>query len=181
MYLKDTNIAQKVLNNKLEVFSPFDYDGDVRQCVKYSKYGGRQFAALRILSTLGINYTFNLNQKYDGFVIVPIPLNKRKFRSRGFNQAEVIAKILADKYKLQLSNKILLRTKETETQFKFTREQRYQNMENAFDSNKENVKDKKILLVDDICTSGATLAEASSVLYKAGAEEVKAFTLSRRL
>lgn len=181
MRLRDANPPMKDLNNKLEVFSPFDYDGDVRQCIKYSKYGARQFSALKTLSVLGINYTFNLNKKYEDFVAVPIPLNKRKFRSRGFNQAEVIAKVLADKFKLPLSDKILLRTKETETQFKFNREQRYENMENAFGICNENAKGKKILLVDDICTSGATLAEASSVLYKGGAEEVRAFTLSRRL
>jgi predicted amidophosphoribosyltransferase len=89
-------IYLKKLGKRLEVFSPFDYDGYVRQCIKYAKYGGRQFTSLKILSVYGVNFTFNLNHSMEGFEIVPIPLNKRKYRSRGFNQAEVIAKILAE-------------------------------------------------------------------------------------
>jgi predicted amidophosphoribosyltransferase len=54
-------------------------------------------------------------------------------------------------------------------------------MESAFEAGRGSAESKNLLLVDDICTSGATLAEASTILYEAGAKEIKAFTLSRRL
>jgi competence protein ComFC len=167
-------------NKKINVWSPFDYDGNVRQCIKLSKYGARRFAALKTLSELGALYTHNMGIRFDDFIVVPIPLNKRKYRSRGFNQAEIIAEILANKFKLKLNASILKRSKNTEVQFKFNRKARFENLKNAFEANPL-AKSQKILLVDDICTTGATLSEAASVLYKCGAEDVRAYTLSRRL
>jgi ComF family protein len=169
------------LARKLEVFSPFDYDGQVRMCIKYSKYGAKQFMALKILSLAAVEFTVQLNVDFNGFTVVPIPLNPRKFRSRGFNQAEIIGEILAQSQKIPINRSLLKRSKITTSQFENSRKARYKNLKGAFSVSKEGCRSKKILLVDDICTSGATLSEACRTLYLSGVSEVKAFTLSRRL
>lgn len=184
--LLEHNICRlRVKNGKfhIEVFSPFEYEGVVRECIKKSKYGPKFFSTLDILAKLGIYYTTNVHQNYEGFVVVPIPLNKRKYRVRGFNQAELIAKILSTQFKLRLETNLLIRSKQTETQYKFGREERFVNVKGAFKVNKErlkSIKESKILLIDDICTTGATLSEAALTFKNTCDKEVKAFTLSRR-
>ena len=148
--------------------------------MKMSKYGFKEFAVLKELTEEGIKISLSVNQnkEYEDFVVVPIPLNKRRMRSRGFNQSEIIAKILSKKFDLKMNIKLLKRVKNTNTQIGMNREERVKNIKDAFLAN-NSVMDLKILLVDDVCTTGATLIEASRALYKAGVLEVKCFTLAK--
>ena len=162
------------------LFSCFEYAGYVEKCMKMSKYGFKEFAVLKELTEEGIKISLSVNQnkEYEDFVVVPIPLNKRRMRSRGFNQSEIIAKILSKKFDLKMNIKLLKRVKNTNTQIGMNREERVKNIKDAFLAN-NSVMDLKILLVDDVCTTGATLIEASRALYKAGVLEVKCFTLAK--
>ncbi|HLC93709.1 MAG TPA: phosphoribosyltransferase family protein [Patescibacteria group bacterium] len=171
----------RTINKKLDVFSTYDYDGNVRVCIKESKYGTKQFAALKKLTYKGIACLDKYPSFYKGFVVAPIPLNIRKFRSRGFNQAEIIAKILAGACGLPYDARILQRGKQTEVQYKYGREARFENVRGAFTADSAKTKDKQILLVDDICTTGATFTEAAKTLYEAGAYKVRCYSLSRRI
>lgn len=155
--------------------SIFVYDGYIRKCIKESKYGLKQFLALKVLS----KYAASLwkSKEISGFIAVPIPISKNKEKLRGFNQTYVIAKEL----KIPVDNKALIRVKDTKSQFKIGRTERFKNLSDAFLANRERVQGKNILIVDDICTTGATLLEASRVLYQNGAKEVKCFTLAKSL
>jgi competence protein ComFC len=164
----------------LEVFSCFIYDDIVRQCIKKAKYGARRFAALKTLSRLGAAYTYNLGVRYQGYVAVPIPLNIKKARVRGFNQAEIIAKITGQKFGIKTDCTLLYRSKDTDVQYNFDRKQRFLNLKGVFRGNPGKVRGKRVLLVDDICTSGATLLEAAKTIKGCGAAEVKGYTLSRK-
>jgi ComF family protein len=106
-------------------------------------------------------------------LIVPIPLHKRKFRSRGFNGVLPVIPVAGD---------ILVRKRWTEPQTGLGRKERLQNIKNAFGvSDSSKVKGKKILLVDDVYTTGATANECAKVLLRAGAARVDVLTLARAM
>ncbi len=101
-----------------------------------------------------------------------IPLHETKFRSRGYNQAEILARELSDYLSLPLFT-VLKRVKKTISQVDKTKKERRINLRGAFEATSEKIiKGKTIFLVDDIVTSGATINEAARTLKKAGAEKV---------
>lgn len=121
------------------------------------------------------------NKKYFENVemIVPVPLHKRRFAERGFNQAEEIGKLLAHELHISLQN-ILTRKVATKQQAKLHKQERTENIKNAFVLQKGiDVKNKNIILVDDVFTTGSTLGECARVLKENGAGQVRAFTLAR--
>lgn len=105
-------------------------------------------------------------------LLVPVPLHSKRRRWRGFNQAEKIARILASQYGLSVSE-LLRRTRETKTQVGLRRAERLKNVRGVFALKADaNIKNKDILLFDDVYTSGATMGECARVLKKAGAKSV---------
>ncbi len=113
-------------------------------------------------------------------LIVPIPLHEKRLLERGFNQAELLASEIASNYNLILKNEILLRTKNTKPQTTLNAKKRLVNLENAFTLNDtEAIKNKNIILIDDVATTGATLNAAAQVLKKAGALVIWVAVLAR--
>ncbi len=115
------------------------------------------------------------------FVIIPVPLHKKRRRWRGFNQSELLAEKLAGHYNLQINVGALARQKNTIPQVEVAdRRKRIDNIKNAFGViNPESVKNKKIVLIDDVATTMATLDECARVLRLAGAKEVLAAVVAR--
>jgi competence protein ComFC len=111
----------------------------------------------------------------DDSIFVPVPLHPKKVRLRGFNQAEIIADGISGEKHRVLSD-YLIRKRETPTQTRLNRDERIKNVSGAFEINKRrndgNSKDKKIIIVDDVMTSGATINEAALTLKKSGVKEV---------
>ncbi len=101
-------------------------------------------------------------------IICPIPLHWSRYLERGYNQSGLVAKELAKELNIKYS-KLLIRKKKTKQQAKLTRLERSHNLINAFSLKAINIKNKKIILVDDVITSGATIASAVTVLSNAGA------------
>lgn len=161
--------------------SIYEYSGKIRECIKKSKYNSRQFFALKILAREALGLSYEWAESFKDFVCVPIPLSKSRYLERGFNQAFIIAKILAKGWKIPVNDSVLLRIRGTKAQHLINREERFKNISGSFKAPQELVAGKKFLLIDDICTTGATLREASKALYQAGAKEVKCFTLSKKL
>ncbi len=111
--------------------------------------------------------------------ILPIPLHQTKLRERQFNQSLVLAQALAHNFKKRLLNNVC-RKKFTLPQSELTSEKRKENIRAAFGITKpELIKDKNILLVDDIFTTGATVNECASLLKKNGSGIVEVLTLAR--
>ncbi|MDQ4140431.1 MAG: ComF family protein, partial [Bacteroidota bacterium] len=105
--------------------------------------------------------------------IVPVPLHRQKLRKRGYNQSDSFAKGLAQILDIPWQPDVLERLADTSTQTKKTRLERWQNVGQLFSVAKpEMVKDQRILLVDDVMTTGATLEACSLVLLDAGAATV---------
>lgn len=110
--------------------------------------------------------------------LTPIPLHKKRWNWRGFNQSELIARKLSENLGLDIL-KGLERVKYKQPQTHFKKEARLNNMKNSFAWRGENLKNKKIILVDDVITTGATLNEAAKELKKAGARRVEALVVAR--
>lgn len=135
------------------------------------------------IANLVVNHILLLkeeNRSKKGDVLIPIPLSRKKLKSRGFNQSEEIAKKLSKELEIPVIADCLIKIKETPAQTELSREERRENIKGAFEiKEKEKVQDKKILLVDDFYTTGATMEEAARILKEAGAKEVWGITLAR--
>lgn len=114
-------------------------------------------------------------------IIIPVPLHPKRLRWRGFNQAELLAKNIADYFELPLENYILIRKRNNIPQVEIKdRRERMENIKDAFGCvNTELIKGKTIILIDDVCTTSATLSECAKVLKKSGAQEVWGVVVAR--
>lgn len=113
------------------------------------------------------------------FIITPIPLHKARERTRGFNQSYLIARAFGEKIGVPVRDDILQKIKKTKPQMELAREERLTNMTGVFAaSDTAAIKDKTIILLDDVKTTGATLNEAAGVLRSAGAKRVWALTVA---
>lgn len=148
--------------------------GVLRQAVHALKYEQRTDVA----SPLGLLLTarwVDTGRTVDG--IIPVPLGPRRLSERGYNQAKLIAREMAVGLGVEIAP-ALLRVRETRPQVGLTREERLRNVEGAFRASPE-VAGGCWLLVDDVCTTGATLGACAVALKAAGARQVYAITLTR--
>lgn len=113
-------------------------------------------------------------------IIVPVPLHAKREKQRGFNQAELLARSLANHLKKPLASRVLRRSMNTPPQSGLTDAQRLENVKGVFEVRKPAViEGKQVLLVDDVLTTGATLSSCARVLKSSGAIQVHVFTLAR--
>lgn len=112
--------------------------------------------------------------------LVPVPLHRKRLRSRGFNQSVLLAELLAQHWQLPLLRQGLRRIRWTTPQIELHADERAANLRDAFAvSDPQQISGARLLLVDDVFTTGATLAECSRTLLKAGATAVCAVTVAR--
>jgi len=120
-------------------------------------------------------------------IVIPVPLHKKRQRARGFNQAEILAKKIAQEFSWQLNTQSLKRIKFSLPQTELTREQRLKNLKEAFQwynintEANENLplQNKNILLVDDVTTTGTTLKECAQILKQKGAGKIWGIVLGK--
>lgn len=112
-------------------------------------------------------------------LIIPIPLHVRRLRSRGFNQAQLLAFQLGPAVGIRINDRALQRMRHTKPQIGLSPSERKRNVQEAFTAEPDAVKKKNILLIDDVLTTGATMISASGSLLEAGAKSVSAYCLAR--
>jgi len=112
------------------------------------------------------------------WVLTPIPLHKQRQNIRGFNQSELLGKLYSHKLKVGFEPNLLQKSINTKAQVGLKREQRHENVKGVFEA-KTSVKDKKIVVFDDVWTTGATIKNAAQSLKRSGAQEVWGLTLAR--
>jgi len=154
-------------------------DEGARQAVHSLKYGGLP----RIADDLALAM-LPIRPPADGpLVLIPIPLARKRLRERGYNQSEVLARALARQWRIPVVVDVLVRTRETPTQTALTPDTRLANVRAAFAV--ANVQCPMInghwtlIIVDDVFTTGATLAEAARTLEQAGARRIYGVTFAR--
>ncbi len=152
------------------------YQGPIREAIHRLKYN-RDVAMGEMLSRLMIGSIEKLNWSLD--IITPVPLGLVRFKERGYNQSTLLARPIALWFETCFLPGALKRKRETRTQVGLTAVERQANMRDAFEASHKLISGKKVLVVDDVATSGATLNACSKALLDEGALNVYCFTLAR--
>ncbi|HMR39795.1 MAG TPA: ComF family protein [Ignavibacteria bacterium] len=176
------------LNDKLIAdisFSHFSFaEGDEFSKIIYQlKYGGMKKLGIYLGEIIGheLQIILETNNITDFDYIIPVPLYKTKLRERGFNQSEYICMGIVQYLNSELVPDMIIRVRHTTTQTKLSREERISNLKNAFTINKDYkdiISGKRIIIVDDVVTTGSTMNEAIKVLKENNSSEVMACTLA---
>lgn len=155
-------LIDKTYVNTIKAYLYYDKKGLTQAILHQIKYNNNQSIARYYGSLMGKE----LNElNYSPDLMIPVPLHPKKMRQRGFNQSEVIVNGLLKELNSQLDYTSLVRERYTETQTKKTKQEREQNVLNAF-SCSELKEAKRILLVDDVTTTGVTLNECAKAIKK---------------
>jgi len=152
------------------------FEGALREAIHCFKY-----RPIRALGTpLGDWMVKQVHLVSDLDLLLPVPLHRRRLKVRGFNQALLLGAIVGERFRIPVRYDVLSRVRDTRPQVVLAADERARNVQEAFSvTHPPVVKDRRILLVDDVFTTGATLNECSRVLKAAGALSVTAFTLAR--
>lgn len=153
------------------------YDGELRQLIVLLKYNRVRPLAKPLSGWLALVVQQHA-ELADVDALVPVPLHRVRRRTRGYNQAELLARQLSRWMHCPVRSGWLARTKDTPSQTGLTHAQRVENVQGAFAA-RSKLDRTRILLVDDVCTTGATLNACARTLKRAGAASVQAATVAR--
>lgn len=172
----------KLCGNCLTLPPPLDrlvpiyrYGGPARSVVHALKYRHVTAIAPAMANTM-LAHKFATRAKLD--CVAPVPAHEDRLRERGYNQASLLAKEVADKLHLQFIEDAITKTRSTQSQVELTRQQRALSLIGAFEANYR-FDDAHVLLVDDVCTTGNTLMNCSTALKRAGARRVSAIVFAK--
>ncbi len=152
------------------------FDGPLQNAIHNLKYKGDIILADTLAARLA---QVELDAAAGRSLVVPVPLAAARLKSRGYNQAALLARGFAELRGLRCAPQAARRWRETETQVYLSPAERRANVAGAFEGSSRLVQGQTIILVDDVCTTGATLAACAEALMAAGAVGVWGLTLSR--
>jgi len=159
------------------------YTGNLRKAILHLKFHGRDYLAHRLGELL--QRPFEALTERDSALIAPVPLHRSRDRQRGFNQAELLTRSLLRKIRrkepgVRLAADLLFRVRPTLPQVGLSPSARRENVRGVFSvSRPDRVRNRTVLLVDDVMTTGATLSACAAALKRAGASRVLALSLAR--
>ena len=157
----------------------FDKAGTVQRIHQGLKYNNRPYHGVWLGRQIASKLLLPLSPLDRPSLIIPIPLHRRRYLERGYNQSQLLAQGISDTTGIPLTSSLLKRTRYTMTQTGLDQKQRLENVQHAFSvPDVVSLKGKHLLLVDDVLTTGATLYAASLPLKKAGAELISIATLA---
>lgn len=167
-YCMDCTKGKHIYDRGMAVFT---YEEGIKESIYRFKYKNHKIYGEFFGDEMAEKYGKWLkNMEIDA--IIPVPVHKERMRKRGYNQAELIARRLSNRIDIKMDEYMLTRMKKTRPQKELGVSQRKKNLEKAFKVCGNIVKYKKIVLVDDIYTTGSTIDECARVLKEAGVEEV---------
>ena len=170
------NYENRYLNSLIYFFK---YKNDIRKLILEFKFFNKFYLA-KVFSKIMLK-----NEKLCGIfkfydIIISVPMHKNKLKMRGYNQAELLALELAENSGLEHDKNILIKIVNNKRQSSLSEKERYENIKNVFKIQKpDKIKDKNVILVDDICTTSATLEECAKTLKQAGAKKVIALVIAK--
>lgn len=171
------------LNPLADLWAAGVYEDPLRQAIHAFKYDGKR----RLAGPLGrlLIATYRRQTQASARVlpdaIVPVPLHPRRQAERGYNQSALLARVLGRSVGVPVIENALRRVRDTPQQAVLSAEQRRSNLVDAFTCRKPHpaLAGRSILLIDDVCSTRATLSECAGALLAAGASEVRALVLAR--
>ncbi len=166
---------------EIKVIAPFMINDQVLQLVHLLKFSGYRSLAHLLARVMAAAVARFEVPGDDPAVLVPVPMDRRKRRQRGYNQAELIGRDLARRLALSLDTRVLRRVRQGEQQSKTQRGQRAANVRGAFAADRALAADRDIVLVDDLVTSGSTAAACAAALLGAGAASLKVLCFGRAM
>ncbi len=173
--------AESHLENKnfQDFMYVFHYEGMIRKLILDYKFHEKSYIYVGFVNFILKNKKiFEKLKSYD--TIIPVPISNKRMKERGYNQSLLIAKKLSKALNIELQENCLVKTKNIIEQSKLNREQRKQNIQNVYELKKKQIlKNKKILLIDDIYTTGNTVNECCKILQKAMPKKIDVFTIAK--
>lgn len=162
-----------------ELISIFKYEGIIRDKILQYKFEDKAYMYNTFVKIILKNEKIcGLLKKYD--IIIPVPIHKKRKTLRGYNQSELIAKKLSDKFKMPMYIDVLKKQINTIPQSSLGKKARKNNAQNVYKvDNMQKIKNKNVVILDDIYTTGATANECIKVLKDAGAYRVGIVTIAK--
>lgn len=169
------DFSYKGTKNISYVISPMYYSGPVRDAILNMKFYSDRGTAFALGYYINHYLSTFPNLFLDFDFIVPVPLSKANYQKRGYNQAELIANEISKFYNIPVNAKALFKIKDTPPQSTLSHEERVNNVKDAYMADPL-VLNKRILLIDDVFTTGSTLESCAKTLKSAGAFSISAVT-----
>lgn len=157
----------------------FKYQGMIRKIIINYKFNDSSYLYKTIVNFLLKNKKFFQNLKsYD--TIIPVPISRKRRKERGYNQSELIAREIAKRAGLDYQNQCLIKTKNIVEQSKLNKEERQKNIQGVYELQRpQKLRNMKILLIDDIYTTGSTVNECSKILREANPKKLGVLTIAK--
>ena len=154
------------------------YKEPIKTLIYQFKYGNRDYLT-EVFSELIKKHLNRIRPNLSSYdYVIPVPLHKYKLKERGYNQAELLAKILANYFQIPLRNDIIFQTKYIPSQTTLDKSKRLENKKGSFIA-KGSLENRRIILVDDVITTGSTINECTKALESIKAAEIIAITLAK--
>lgn len=162
-----------------ELIYAFKYEGQIRKLILDYKFNEKSYMYLTFVNFLLKNEKIFQNiKKYDK--IMPVPISKKRLKTRGYNQSLLIAKEISKQTNLELLNNCLFKTKNIIEQSKLNKEERIKNIQGVYNlRNEQLIQNEKILLIDDIYTTGSTVNECSKILREGNPKKIGILVLAK--
>jgi ComF family protein len=159
--------------------SPYRFEGVIRKAIHQLKYQNLRAISACLAQLLA---DYHIAAPLPGDALVSVPLHPKRLRERGYNQSSLLARELSRRIDLPVTEDCLIRVRQAQPQVRASDvDQRRSNVADAFACRGEKLIDRRIILIDDVCTSGATLDSCATALKRSGAASVWALTLAREI
>lgn len=168
--LQFADITANRIINGVNIYTCGVYEKNLQKLIRGLKYHKQRELAF-YLAKFMYEYFVKINLEGD-FQVVPVPLHKNRIKKRKYNHMELVAEEFCRLSGFVPNYELIKRVKDTKPQYKLSRQERMRNLADAFVVDKEKDTHKSLLLLDDICTTGATFEEMISALKKEGITDI---------
>lgn len=157
----------------------FSYEGEIRKIILNYKFNNQSYLLDYFVEIIIKNEKIcRFLKTYD--IIIPVPIHKKRKNERGYNQSELISKVIAKELNIKHFTDVLVKTMNTTPQSSLTKNERFANSKNVYKiQNIQKIKEKRVILFDDIFTTGATANSCARLLKENGVKEILIFTIAK--
>lgn len=172
-------LGDEVEVNFEELLYVFKYEGIIRKMLLNYKFQDKSYLYKTFVNFLLNNKKFfNIIKSYD--TIVPVPISKQRYKQRGYNQCELLGREIANIVDIQYENNCIFKQKNIIEQSKLNKEERIRNIQGAYHlKNGKKLKNKNVLVLDDIYTTGSTVNECCKIINEAKPNKIGVLTIAK--